>query len=152
MTGDPAALALAITGNNLACALEEKAERSREEIELMKLAAETGRRFWEIAGDWKNVERAEYRMGMTMLAAGEPRSAVEHAEKCLAVCQENEADACELFFAHEVLVRASHASGSHDAATATHARCVELLEEQDEGMKAYCSTCLEPLTKAIGLA
>lgn len=150
--GDPAALALAVTGNNLACALEEKADRSSEEVELMKLAAETGRHFWEIAGDWKNVERAEYRLGMTMIAAGEARSAVKHAEQCLAVCQENEADALELFFAHEVLARASHADGSDDAAAVAHARCVELLDEQDEDMKSYCSSCLEQLTKAIGVA
>jgi hypothetical protein len=40
---DPAARALAITGNNLACSFEDLPERSDEAVELMKVAARTDR-------------------------------------------------------------------------------------------------------------
>ena len=49
---DPAARALAITGNNLAAELGGKSDRTDEESRLMLEAAQAGRRFWEIAGNW----------------------------------------------------------------------------------------------------
>jgi hypothetical protein len=68
---DPANRALAVTGNNLASTLEEKANRTPIETELMILAAETGRKYWEIAGTWLNLERAEYRLSQSYLKAGD---------------------------------------------------------------------------------
>ena len=50
---DPALRALAVTGNNLACALEEKSGRSAEDTDLMLLAATTARKYWEIVGGSK---------------------------------------------------------------------------------------------------
>ena len=47
---DPVARSLAISGNNLACELEEKVSRNEEEVALMITAATTARKFWEIAG------------------------------------------------------------------------------------------------------
>src|SRR5581483_5972026 len=78
---DPAARALAVTGNNLASALEEQADRTADERALMLEAAKAARRFWEIAGGWQEVERAEYRLCMSHLKAGEPSIALEHASK-----------------------------------------------------------------------
>jgi len=150
--GDPVALALAVTGNNLACTLEEKADRNAEEVALMVLAAETGRRFWEIAGDWKNVERAEYRLSMSQLAAGNAESALDHAQDCLGICAENDAPALELFFAHEALALARQAEGNPVAAQAAQARCAALLDEQDEDMKSYCKAALDQLNARITLS
>ena len=62
---DPAARSLAVSGNNLACTLEETKERSEEESSLMLAAAEAARKYWEIVGTWLEVERAEYRLAMT---------------------------------------------------------------------------------------
>jgi hypothetical protein len=86
---DPLARALAITGNNLACALEEKADRSAAEIALMKRAARLGRTWWAIAGDWSNVMLAEVRLAFTHLAAGEPEIALGHALEGLALSDAN---------------------------------------------------------------
>jgi tetratricopeptide (TPR) repeat protein len=98
---DPVTRALAVTGNNLAAGLEDQPTRTPAEVELMKRAARIGRQYWEIAGSWVEVERAEYRLAMTMLAAGDPVEALQHADTCLNICHENKAEPMELFFAHE---------------------------------------------------
>ena len=59
--------ALAITGNGLACTLEEKPDRTADERALMILAAQTARHHWAIAGTWLETERAEYRLANTWL-------------------------------------------------------------------------------------
>ncbi len=127
---DPAATALAVTGNNLACALEEKTSRTRDEDGLMLRAAEAGRRFWEISGNWMNVERAEYRLAHTQLQL---------------------ADAGELFFAHEVLAKCHHAAGDASAAT-THRdeAAAQLARIDDEGFKSFCEEELGKLRASLG--
>lgn len=65
----PAFRALAVTGNNLACTLEEKNHRSLQETELMILASRTARKYWELAGGWLEISRAEYRLAMNYLQA-----------------------------------------------------------------------------------
>lgn len=100
---DPAHKAMAMTGNNLASTLELKKERSAHETELMILAASIGREFWEIAGTWKEVERAEYRLARTYLEAEVLDRAFEHAEKCLEIVSQNGSEPLEYFFGFEVL-------------------------------------------------
>ncbi len=150
--GDPAAQALAITGNNLACALEEKAGRSEEETELMKLAARAGRTYWEVAGDWRNVERAEYRLAMTYIRADEPELALGHAEACLAICEEHGRDPIEMFFAYEARAYAAYAAEQDEVARASRASAADLLEQIDGGMKDYCSSTLERLDRTLAYA
>lgn len=134
---DPAARALAVTGNNLACALEERAGRTPAEDRLLELAARTGRRFWEVAGGWTQVERAEYRLAMTFVALGRPQDALTHARACLSVCEANGADAGERFFAHEALARAHHAAGEAASARAARARMTELQVTIDPSLTDY---------------
>ena len=100
---DPANQTLAITGNNLAAGLEEQANRSADETALMIFAAKTARKYWEIAGTWLEIERAEYRLAMTYLAAGDVGVALNHARACLEISREHAADPLELFFGYEVL-------------------------------------------------
>jgi tetratricopeptide (TPR) repeat protein len=134
---DPAARALAVTGNNLACALEERPGRTAAEDRLLELAARTGRRFWEVAGGWTQVERAEYRLAMTFVALGRAQDALTHARACLSLCEANGADAGELFFAHEALARAHHAVGDAAAARAACARMAELQATLDPSLADY---------------
>ncbi len=100
---DPANKSLGITGWNLACALEEKENLTKEEIELMKLSANISRKFWEIAGTWKEVERGEYRLAHTYLKAGEVDQALIHAKKCIEIIEANQNEALEAFFGYEAL-------------------------------------------------
>lgn len=123
---DPIAKSIAIAGNNLACELEELEKRTQEENELMLDAAQTARKFWEIGGNWVNVERAEYRLAMSYLKASRYEEALRHANQCLNICAENNADETEMFFAHEALTKVNRAL------------CEDLFEKLPEGMKPYC--------------
>lgn len=148
---DPAARALAVTSNNLACELEERPERSLAEDELLREAAVSARRFWEIAGTWTNVERAEYRLAMTHLALGEPEAALGHARRCFEICEENGADAVELFFAHEAIAKAQHAGGRVAEARRAREEAAHQLEAiEQEGMRPYCAGELEKLDALLG--
>ena len=100
---DPANKALAITGNNIACSLEDKPERQESEVELMILAANTGRKYWEIAGTWKEIERAEYRLSQTYFKAGRLDESLLHAKVCLEINSQNNNEALEIFFGYEAL-------------------------------------------------
>lgn len=123
---NPAARALAISGNNLACELEEKSERSEEEVNLMLSAAQAARKYWEIAGGWMEVDRAEYRLAISNLKAGKLEDALKHARNCESICRENNADEFELFFAHEALTKVNRAL------------CEELKLKVKSDWQSYC--------------
>lgn len=100
---DPAHRNLAIAGNNLASALEEKPKLSHDEIKLMIHAAFVGRKFWEIAGTWLEIERAEYRLAKSFLKADILDKAYDHAERCLEIISYHGNEPLEVFFGMEVL-------------------------------------------------
>tara|TARA_R110002072_G_scaffold534_2_gene3610 strand:- start:144445 stop:145269 length:825 start_codon:yes stop_codon:yes gene_type:complete len=125
-TENPAARALAISGNNLACELEEKNDRNDQEVKLMLTAAKAARKYWEIAGGWVEVERAQYRLAMSHLQAGQLNEALEHARICERICKENNADPFEKFFAHEALAKINKAL------------CEELKSKVKPDYQSYC--------------
>lgn len=142
---DPMHRALAVAGNNLACTLEEKATRSAEERELMILAAQAARRCWELAGTWLEVERAEYRLAMTWLQAGDLARARTHAQSCLGIVAANHGAALERFFGFEALGlveraagrRIEHAQSLMDARTA--------FAELEDADQAWCAASVDKL-------
>lgn len=142
---DPANRSLAATGNNLACTLEEKKSRSPAEVEFMILAAETGRKYWEIAGTWLQVERAEYRLSQTYLKAGDFKKSLEHAQNCIEISNENSAPALELFFGYEALALVEktrqNAVGFNKALN--HAE--ENFNKLSDADKAWCEKSLRSL-------
>ena len=147
---DPAARALAVTGNNLACELENRTTLSREEEDLMLRAARAGRQFWEIAGTWKEVERAEYRLAMSHVKAGRVDAALAHARRCLAIVEENGSEPGEAFFAHEAIARAHLAADDIGSARAERARMAEVLPRVDgESFRAFCTGELAKLDDAL---
>ncbi|MCG3134452.1 MAG: hypothetical protein HMLKMBBP_01758 [Planctomycetes bacterium] len=137
---DPAARALAVTANNVASELETRAGRTADETSLMLRAAEVARIFWGIAGGWMEAERAEYRLAMSRLAAGDAAAALRHAGECLRIVTENGSDPGEAFFAHEAHCRAHRALGDAAAAAASRAAMESVLPSiADEGFRAYCA-------------
>jgi hypothetical protein len=142
---DPMNRALAITGNGLACTLEEKIPRTPAERELMILAAQTARRYWAVAGTWLETERAEYRLAMTWLQAGDEAQAREHAQHCLDIVQAHDGPALERFFAWEALGRVAHAAGNaadHQQALAAAHDAFAALEGGD---RSWCQASLDKL-------
>ncbi len=109
---DPANRALAITGNNLASVLEEKGNRSPAETELMILASQTARKYWEVAGTWLEVSRAEYRLAKTFLQAQDLDRAFRHAQICVELCMENKAGEMDAFYSYEALALVEKARGN----------------------------------------
>jgi len=143
---DPMNRALAVTGNNLACTLEEKIGRTAQERELMILAARTGRHYWERAGTWLETERAEYRLAMTWLQAGDPVQARQHAQQCLEIVSaQAEPPALERFFAWEALGVVERAGGNPTGHQRALAAAREAFERLDEGDRGWCAAELEKL-------
>lgn len=142
---DPANRALAVTGNNLACALEEKKFRSSEETELMVLAAKIGRTYWERTGTWLEVSRAEYRLAISYLEAEQVSKALEHAQICVELCRENNASDTDMFYAYEALARVererANQLGFHEAVE-TAKTYFDKLNPDD---KSWCESSLKKL-------
>ncbi|WP_427912848.1 hypothetical protein ACPWT1_19820 [Ramlibacter sp. MMS24-I3-19] len=134
----PAVGALAVGGNNLAAALEGKADATARELEAMVAAAEGGLTFWKQAGTWLQEERAEYRLTRSLLRAGRARDAVASAQRCIAVCAANDAPAFERFFGQAVLALALRAAGDGRAFATHRDLALGLLAQLPEGEKAWC--------------
>ncbi len=142
---DPANRSLAITGNNLASALEEKKSRSIEETRLMVLAAQTARKYWEIAGTWLEVSRAEYRLAMTFLQSQDLSKALRHAQICLELCRENKAGELDLFFGCEALARVEKARGNEAEFQAALGQCKAHFENLSAQEKFWCESTLHKI-------
>ena len=147
---DPAARALAVTGNNMAVEFENRPTLDPGERELMLSAARAARQYWEIAGSWMEVERAEYRLALSHLKAGLVQQALHHAEECRRVVEANGAPAGEAFFAHEALSQVRHAMGDTTAARAERDAAAAVLPGiDDEAFKQYCAGELEKLNARL---
>lgn len=145
---DPFHRALAIAGNNMASTLEEKPSLSADDRRLMILAAQTGRRHWAIAGTWLETERAEYRLAMSWLKAGDTAQARQHAQNCLEIVHAHEDPALEAFFGWEALGVVERAAGNatgHGHAVAQAETAFARLAESDQG---WCRASLDKLKAA----
>ena len=147
---DPAHRTLAATGNNLASALEEKAVRSAAERALMLATAAGARQHWALAGTWLEVERAEYRLASSWLAAAadEPcaaQAALVHAQACMALVDAHAAPALERFFACEVLARAQRLAGNAPAHAAAVRAAREAFAQLGADDQAWCAASLRSI-------
>ena len=143
--GDPAIRALAVTSNNLAATLEETSGRSAAETATMLDAAAAAREHWARAGGWLEVERAEYMLAKCRLAAGDAAGALRHARECVAICERNDADAFERFFAHGVSAQAHRALGDAAAFGAAKSAALTLHDALPADQKPWCEPTLKLL-------
>jgi hypothetical protein len=143
--GDPAIRALAVTSNNLAATLEEASARSAAETETMLDAAAAAREHWALAGGWLEVERAEYMLAKCHLAAGDATGALRHARECVAICERNDADAFERFFAQGVTAQAHRALGGAAAFGAAKSAALALHDTLPADQKPWCEPTLKLL-------
>ena len=142
---DPMHRALAIAGNSIAVTLEEKTARSADERGLMILAAQAARYHWAIAGTWLETERAEYRLAITWLQAGDLAQARTHAQNCLEIVAANEGAALERLFGWEALGRVERAAGN----AAGHAQALlnarTAFAELAAADQAWCAVSIDRL-------
>jgi tetratricopeptide (TPR) repeat protein len=143
--GSPALRALAIGGNNLAAALEEKRDRDDAETQGMVAAAQSGLDYWKRAGTWFEEERAHWRLAKCLLAAGRPREAVASAVRCVEVCDRNEAPAFERFFGHAALAFAHREAGDAEAFGAARRSAFACYEQIPDGERTWCEADLKAL-------
>ncbi len=145
---DPAVRAVAVAGNNIAAALEERAARTPAETALMLQAARTGLVFWRRAGSWLQAERAHYRLAHSLLKAGEPAAARQEAQACLDLVAANGDEPLEAFFGWEALALAGAAAGDpagHARALAQARAAFARLPADDQ---AWCRASLDKLALA----
>lgn len=136
---------LAVAGNNLAASLEEKADRSVSETEGMLRAAEAALKYWVLAGTWLETERAEYRLTRSLLQAGQAGVAIEHAQRCLAVCAANDAPPFERFFGEAVLALAQRGAGDQAGFIASRQRAVACFALVPDDEQPWCESDLKEL-------
>jgi tetratricopeptide (TPR) repeat protein len=142
----PAIRSLAVGGNNLAAALEEKKERDAHETAGMIAAALSGLQYWKLAGTWLEEERAEYRLTRSLLQAGDPDRAIQSAERCIDVCKRNNAPPFEQFFGYVALALAQRAAGSDsNRFEASRRRALDLFEEIPEAERHWCESDLRDI-------
>ena len=150
LPGDaPAIRGLAIGGNNLAAALEERANRSPAQTESMVCAAQTGLTYWQLCGGWLEHERAEYRMARSLLQAGRSDDAAAHAMQCVQICAARHAPAFERFFGHAVEALALWAAGRGEAAAAAKAVALAAYQTIPVDEQRWCTDDLRDL-QALG--
>lgn len=143
--GDHVHRALAVSGNNLAASLEDKAERSADERALMITAATAARTHWAQAGGWLEVGRAEYRLAMTWLKAGDSARAMSHAQTAQTIVEANDAPAMEAFFAWEATARAAKAAANASMHQRAVAQARVHFQQMDAAGQQACAETLQAL-------
>ena len=141
----PAIRALAVGGNNLAAALEEKKDRDTAETDGMIVAANGGLTYWKLAGTWLEEERAEYRLTRSLLQAGKPHAAIQSAARCIDVCKLNNAPAFEQFFGYAVLALSQRETGDTQSFEASRKYALALLEQVPQDEKKWCEPEVDEL-------
>ena len=134
----PANRALAAGGNNLAAALEEKADRDALETEGMIVAANGGLKYWKIAGTWLEEERALFRLTRSLLKAGQAAAAIQSAMRCIDVCARNDAPAIETFYGYAVLAVAQRDAGETANFAASRQSALALYEKVPADERQWC--------------
>jgi hypothetical protein len=144
--GDPAIRALAVTSNNLASTLEEMPSRSADETAVMLEAARAAREYWGRAGGWVETERAEYMLAKCHLAAGDAKGALDHADQCAAICEANNADAFERFFALSMRALAQRALGAADGFALARTAALDCYSTLAADDRRWCESTLKLLS------
>lgn len=144
-SGSTAVRALAVGGNNLAAALEEKQDRDDAETQAMIAAAQGALAYWKQAGTWLEEERAYYRLARSWLQAGNSAAAMQSSLRCLEICELHGAPALEQFFGLAALALAHRAAGASDSFAAALERASCAYGKVPEAEQPSCAAQLQAL-------
>ena len=129
--------AVAVTSNNLASELCERATRTPVQTELMLKAALAARTHWLRAGDWMNDERADYLLALCHNAANLHAQALEFARRGLSTIARNGKEDVDAAFLHLCAARALGAQGLSAERQAELTQADILSESFDAGTKEW---------------
>jgi hypothetical protein len=96
---------------NLTWDLLEKADRTPDEDDKMVHAAHASRFHWGEIGTPLEFERGEWQISRVYSVLNRPEPALYHAQRCLAICQENAIEDFDIAFAYEAMARAYAVAG-----------------------------------------
>lgn len=91
--------------------LLDKRERTRAEDDEMLHAAHASRYHWGEVGSSANLARGEWQCSRVYAVLGRGEPAIHHAQRCLAICRENDIGDWDLAAAYEALARAQRVAG-----------------------------------------
>jgi tetratricopeptide (TPR) repeat protein len=123
---------------NLTWDLLDKDDRTEEDDDRMVYAAHASRFHWGEIGTPLEWERGEWQISRVYAVLNRPEAAIRHAQRCLALCEENSIGDFDLAFAYEGLARAYAVAGN----AAESRQYVELARQageriEDEGNRTY---------------
>ncbi len=99
---------------NYVWTLLEKEDRTSEEDDEMVHAAHASRYHWGKVGVPVNFARGEWQISRVYSELGSPEPAMYHAQRCLAICVENDLGSFDLAYAYEAIARAAAVAGHKD--------------------------------------
>lgn len=123
---------LAMTSNNVASELSNKAERTPAEDALMLKAAEAAREFWLKCGTWENEERADYLLTIVHNRLNQPDKALEFAARALEVIAKNGEEVVDEAFINLSMAKAFHLKDDRAGYEKVMARAQELADDFNE--------------------
>ena len=142
----PAARALAVGGNNLAVALEQKHDRSALQTRGMVNAASAALTYWTRAGTWLEEERAHYRLSRSLSLAADHAGAIASAQRCIDMCAQHDAPPFEQFFAYCALALAQRGAADRAAFAASRDKAMQFHARIAAGEKSACEADLAALS------
>jgi hypothetical protein len=97
---------------NFVWSLLDKPERTVQENDKMVHAAHASRFHWGEVGTPVEIERGEWQISRVYSVLNRPQAALYHAQRCLAICSENQIGDFDIAFAYEALARAYAKAGA----------------------------------------
>ncbi len=140
---DPACRALAVTGNSMACTLEEKAERSNEERTLMILRDDARH-----TGAGRDLARDRARgvpVGAKLSARGRSRGGAAACAGLPRLVRQNGSPALEEFFGWEALGLVERAAGNTAAYRQALEQARDAFARLAESDRGWCQASLDAL-------
>ena len=111
--------------------LMDKEDRTQEDNDRMLHAAHASRYHWGETGTPLELERGEWQISRVYSVLNRPEAALNHAGRCLEICEANSIEDFDLAFAHEALARAHAVAGALDKSR-EHIRLAEQAGEKIE--------------------
>lgn len=123
---------------NLTWDLLDREERTVAEDDKMLQAAYASRFHWGEIGTPVEFERGEWQISRVCSVLNRPEAAIYHAQRCLAICTENEIADFDIAFAYEALARAYAVAGKAGKSR-EYSELAEQAAEQieEEGNREY---------------